>query len=227
MPVQHPAMAAEYVQELVETANQTGAAAAVIQELDIVITRLESYITEAWQQTLLSTAAVAANFSTPTNSPPIIIRPKITGIVSSPSCNILGASGGAQYKAQAPPMASRYRQAAAGRCRKWAPYYRGLANRPPRWQDRAGKYYAPTSDWANTPSTSRMPAFQVTSLQPFKPSDTGRSTPSSARESHVGTLMWESSLASSVVMEEDNAAEDRGSRAPPNNPEKVSSDATR
>ena len=68
MPLQNPALTTEYVQDLVQTANQTGAATAAILELDLVIKRLETYITDAWHQALLAPAA-AASLPAPTDAP--------------------------------------------------------------------------------------------------------------------------------------------------------------
>ena len=147
-------------------ASRLGVAEAAITELDLVIQRLETNITDVWNQALLAHAAAAtvaaaalANIQAPEDNPPVIVRPQISGIVNLPLFNS-EMPGGAQPQSQAPPPQRSYREAASMGCRRYAPdYYRRTANRiTPRYQVPHQTYYAPLGASANAPSTFARPS---------------------------------------------------------------------
>ena len=56
---ENPALPTD-IPKLVEMANQLGATNAAVEELNLVIKRLETYIRDAWNRALLARAAAAA-----------------------------------------------------------------------------------------------------------------------------------------------------------------------
>ena len=77
------------IQKLRLMAFRVGASIEVINELDMIIIRLETLMAEAWQKALLpaDVAADPANFFAPSNSP-IVVRRQVSGIFNNSLLNI-------------------------------------------------------------------------------------------------------------------------------------------